>query len=61
MEVIIILLTISLGVAAGFLGGFLWSVRNGQYEDTCTPAYRVLFDEPPDSKNQEPNKLTTQT
>ena len=54
MEVIAILLVISLTVAAGFLGGFLWSVRSGQYDDTCTPAYRVIFEEPPESQVNEP-------
>jgi nitrogen fixation-related uncharacterized protein len=28
-----------------FLAGFIWSVRSGQYEDTCTPSMRVLMDD----------------
>ena len=46
MSVIIILILASLGVAAAFLGGFIWAVRSGQYEDTLTPSMRVLADEP---------------
>lgn len=45
MDILIILILTSLGVAAGFLGGFFWAVKSGQYEDTRTPALRVLFDE----------------
>jgi len=46
MSVILILILASLGVAVAFLVGFIWAVRNGQYEDTCTPAMRMLADEP---------------
>ena len=31
--------------AAIFLAGFIWAVRSGQYEDTCTPSLRPLMDE----------------
>jgi cbb3-type cytochrome oxidase maturation protein len=42
MAVIVILILASLGVAGTFLVGFIWAVRSGQYEDTCTPALRIL-------------------
>lgn len=45
MIVILILLPLSLLVAGGFLAAFFWAVRSGQFEDTCTPAMRVLTDE----------------
>ena len=45
MSVILILMLASLVVALLFLGGFIWSVRAGQYEDTCTPSLRVLMDD----------------
>lgn len=45
MSVILILIAVSLALAAGFLGCFVWAVRSGQYEDTCTPALRILTDE----------------
>ena len=29
----------------GFLLAFIWAVRNGQFDDTHSPAVRILFDE----------------
>jgi cbb3-type cytochrome oxidase maturation protein len=46
MSVVIILILASLAVALLFLAAFIWSVRSGQYEDTLTPAMRMLVDEP---------------
>lgn len=45
MSVILILILASLAVALTFLGGFIWAVKSGQYEDTCTPALRVLMED----------------
>lgn len=45
MSVLILLISISLIVAIGFLFSFIWSVRNGQYDDDYTPSVRMLFDE----------------
>lgn len=45
MSVILILLTASLTIAIGFLAAFIWSVKNGQYDDDYTPSVRILFDE----------------
>jgi cbb3-type cytochrome oxidase maturation protein len=45
MSVIIVLMLASLAVGLIFVGAFVWSVRNGQYEDTLTPAMRVLTEE----------------
>ncbi|SFN77948.1 cytochrome oxidase maturation protein, cbb3-type [Chitinophaga sp. YR627] len=47
MSVIIILLGASLLVALFFLAAFIWSVRNGQFEDNFSPAHRVLFETKP--------------
>lgn len=44
MSVIILLLIASISVAAVFLGAFLWSVKNGQYDDETSPPMRILFD-----------------
>jgi cbb3-type cytochrome oxidase maturation protein len=44
MDIIILLISISLFIAVGFLGVFLWNVRSGQYDDTETPAIRMLFE-----------------
>lgn len=45
MSVIIILLIASISVAAIFLAAFLWSVKNGQYDDQVSPPMRMLFDD----------------
>jgi len=52
MTAIYLLLPLSLLVALGFLAAFIWAVRSGQYEDTCTPAMRVLLDDPAKPKDQ---------
>ena len=46
MSVILILIPLSILFAVAFLAAFVWAVRSGQYEDTCTPSMRVLADEP---------------
>ncbi len=59
MSVLIILISISLIVALGFLSSFIWSVRSGQYDDDYTPSVRMLFDDKEQEKqNQEKNKET---
>jgi len=44
MSALFILIGISILVAASFLAAFLWSVKNGQYDDDYTPSIRILFD-----------------
>ena len=59
MTIIFLLIGISLLVALTFLGAFLWAVRSGQYEDTYTPAVRMLFEEESEFVNgsaQRPEK-----
>jgi len=50
MLVIFLLIFISLFLALAFLGAFVWAVKSGQFEDTCTPSMRMLSDE--DSRNK---------
>jgi cbb3-type cytochrome oxidase maturation protein len=47
MSIIFLLIPLSVVVAVGFLAGFIWAVRTGQYEDTCTPSMRLLLEEAP--------------
>jgi cbb3-type cytochrome oxidase maturation protein len=56
MSVIIVLIAASILIAGGFLLAFLWSVRNGQYDDDYTPSVRMLFDDASatDSKDHSP-------
>jgi len=53
MSVLFILIIVSLLVASGFLLAFIWSVKNGQYEDGYTPSVRMLFDEETTTKENE--------
>jgi len=64
VSAIYIMLPVSLLLAGIFLAAYIWSVRSGQFEDTTTPAMRILPDDKPispevtasDSNNQ--NKPT---
>lgn len=54
MSAIFVLIGFSILVAAGFLIAFIWSVKNGQYEDDYTPSVRMLFDDKtPENKEQD--------
>ena len=44
MSVMIILLIVSICIAGGFLIAFLWSVKDGQFDEDESPAQRMLFD-----------------
>jgi cbb3-type cytochrome oxidase maturation protein len=64
MSVLIILIAVSVVVALGFLIAFIWSVKNGQYDDDYTPSVRILFDDTlttTDNSNKKTvNKKTNQ-
>lgn len=45
MSAIVVLLSLSILIGAGFLIAFIFAVRNGQYEDKYTPSVRMLFDD----------------
>ena len=53
MYAIFILITVSLVVAIGFLGAFIWAAKSNQFEDDYTPSVRILFD---DEKVNNSNK-----
>ena len=53
MSVIILLLLVSICIAGGFLVAFMWSVRDGQFDDDYTPSVRILFED------EKPNNLNT--
>ena len=54
MSVLVILLLVSIGIAGGFLVAYLWSVRDGQFDDDFSPARRILFED--EVKQGERNK-----
>ncbi len=45
MAIIVLLISISLIIAVGFLISFLWNVKSGQYDDTYSPSVRMLFED----------------
>ncbi len=47
MEVMIILVPLALALGAAGLAGFLWSLKNGQYDDLDGAAWRAILDEEP--------------
>ena len=53
MKIILALIFISLVVAIVFLYLFVWSVKSGQYDDTDSPAVRMLMDDAKKDKNEE--------
>lgn len=45
MSIIYLLITVSVIVAIIFFIAFVYSVNNGQYDDTYTPSVRMLFED----------------
>jgi cbb3-type cytochrome oxidase maturation protein len=56
MSVLILLISVSILIALGFLIAFIWNVRSGQYEDDYTPSVRILFENKPDSEENNNKK-----
>ncbi|PZW43053.1 cbb3-type cytochrome oxidase maturation protein [Humitalea rosea] len=54
MDALIILVPAALVLGLLGLGGFLWALRSGQYEDLDGAASRILFDDPPPPKEPKP-------
>lgn len=44
MSVILVLVILSILLAGGFLGAFIWATKSGQYDDTYSPSVRILFE-----------------
>lgn len=49
MDILLYLIPAALVLGLIGLGGFLWALKSGQYDDLDGAAYRILFDddEPP--------------
>lgn len=63
MSVVFVLVFAAIIMAGAFLIAFIWSVKNGQYEDTYTPSVRMLFDDPEvkeEEKTEEKEKAEAQ-
>jgi cbb3-type cytochrome oxidase maturation protein len=61
MNVIVLLIVAGGVVAAGFLAAFAWAVQSGQYDDTATPAVRMLWDESTNTTDTKDTKGTKDT
>lgn len=59
MRIMLLLILISLLLAAGFLLVYLWAARNGQFDDDYTPSVRMLFDDKTPAEEQEEVAVTT--
>jgi len=57
MIVIFFLIPLSIVIAVCFLWAFIWAMKSGQYEDTCTPAMRVLLEDK-SAANKSPRETT---
>ena len=47
MEVLVILVPLALALGLVGLGGFLWSMKSGQYDDLDGAAWRAIADDEP--------------
>ncbi len=45
MNVILLMIPITFLLSGGFLVAYVWAIKNGQFDDTVTPALRILEDE----------------
>jgi cbb3-type cytochrome oxidase maturation protein len=61
VDVIYILLGASLPIAIGFLIAFIRSARNGQFDDTGTPAIRMLMDDEINDQHHNDNQHLNHT
>ncbi|MBW8334725.1 MAG: cbb3-type cytochrome oxidase assembly protein CcoS [Prolixibacteraceae bacterium] len=59
MSVVFVLVFAAIIMAGAFLIAFIWSVKNGQYDDTYTPSVRMLFDDP-EMKEEKKTEEKTQ-
>ena len=55
MEILAILVPLATLLAVAFLIAYGWAVMSGQFDDTTTPASRILLDDEPD-QDAKPSK-----
>ena len=54
MEVLIILVPLALALGLVGLAAFLWSLKNGQYDDLEGAGWRAIADDEPTRENPAP-------
>ena len=52
MSILLYLIPIALFLGLIGLGGFIWSIKSGQYDDMDGAAQRILMDDDEDKKNE---------
>ena len=60
MSVLAILLLVSISIAGSFLLAYLWSVRDGQFDDDYAPAQRILFPDGRAEKKEVVSKTSSE-
>lgn len=45
MNILMMMIPMAILLGAGFVGAFIWAASKGQFDDTLTPAHRILEDE----------------
>ena len=57
METFLILIPVTLALVALSLWAFVWSARNGQFEDIDRQAWSILFDNPEEEQKAGPEDI----
>ena len=55
MNIIFVLIPLGLLFLGAAVCAFFWAIKNGQYDDLETPAWRILFDDdrqPPEDRSE---------
>lgn len=45
MNILLMMIPMAIGLGGLFVAAFIWATGNGQFDDTATPAHRILIDE----------------
>ena len=56
MGIIVLMIIVSVLMAAGFLIAFIWATKSGQFDDDYTPSIRILFEDKSNQNTIKKNK-----
>ncbi len=45
MSILMMMIPIALLLGGSFVAAFIWATESGQFDDTSTPAHRILIEE----------------
>jgi cbb3-type cytochrome oxidase maturation protein len=57
MSVVYVLTPVALLLVIAAAVAFVWAARQGQWDDTTTPAWRALHDDPPAGRTPEDREV----